>query len=106
VGRAGAGSHLADVDPVAVVPTVDFGHVGGLDHHIRALKEMVMLPLLYPELYARFGLSPPRGVLFYGPPGTGKTLLARALANACSSEHQPIAFFMRKVASRGRETRG
>ena len=41
---------LADVDPLAVVPTVSFDDVGGLDHHIQALKEMVMLPLLYPEV--------------------------------------------------------
>ena len=43
---------LADVDPLAVVPTVSFDDVGGLDHHIQALKEMVMLPLLYPEVSA------------------------------------------------------
>lgn len=58
--------------------------VGGLDHYIRALKEMIFLPLTYPELFSRFGLSPPRGVLFYGPPGTGKTLVARALAAQAS----------------------
>jgi hypothetical protein len=36
-----------------------------------ALQEMVFLPLLYPELFTRFRVNPPRGVLFYGPPGTG-----------------------------------
>ena len=36
-----------------------------------ALKEMVFLPLVYPELFERFKVQPPRGVLFYGPPGTG-----------------------------------
>lgn len=46
---------------------------------------MVALPLLYPELFLRFGVTPPRGVLFHGPPGTGKTLLARALAASCST---------------------
>jgi len=39
---------------------------------------MVVLPLLYPEIYAKFSMSPPRGVLFHGPPGTGKTLLGLA----------------------------
>ncbi len=43
-----------------------------------------MLPLLYPEIFEKFGIMPPRGVLFYGPPGTGKTLMARALASTCS----------------------
>lgn len=38
---------------------------------------MVMLPLVYPELFEGFGAPPPKGVLFYGPPGTGKTLTVR-----------------------------
>lgn len=45
--------------------------------HVRMLKEMVMLPLVYPELFEGFGATPPKGVLFYGPPGTGKTLMVR-----------------------------
>ncbi|KAG0223329.1 ATPase AAA domain-containing protein 2 [Actinomortierella wolfii] len=89
---------LADTDPLAISKTVDFDHVGGLDHHIKDLKEMVILPLLYPEVYKHFQITPPRGVLFHGPPGTGKTLLARALATSCSTETQKVAFFMRKGA--------
>jgi len=61
---------------------------GVLDIH--ALKEMTLLPLLYPEVFQRFGLTPPRGVLFHGPPGTGKTLLARALAASCRSDGKGI----------------
>jgi ATP-dependent 26S proteasome regulatory subunit len=49
---------------------VNWDGVGGLDGHVRALKEMVMLPLVYPELFERMATSAPRGVLFYGPPGT------------------------------------
>jgi ATP-dependent 26S proteasome regulatory subunit len=45
---------------------------------------MIFLPLLYPELFEKFGVNPPRGVLFHGPPGTGKTLVARALAAQAS----------------------
>jgi len=89
---------LADTDPLSVGKSVDFGKVGGLDHHIKSLKEMVVLPLLYPEVYSKFQITPPRGVLFHGPPGTGKTLLARALASSCSTETQKVAFFMRKGA--------
>lgn len=76
---------------------------------------MTLLPLLYPEVFQRFNLTPPRGVLFHGPPGTGKTLLARALAASCRSDGKGIcefslissrfcahchfvAFFMRKGA--------
>ncbi|KAF9395647.1 ATPase AAA domain-containing protein 2B [Podila verticillata] len=92
------GGQPADTDPLAVGNTVDFDKVGGLDHHIKSLKEMVILPLLYPEVYSHFQMMPPRGVLFHGPPGTGKTLLARALASSCSTETQKVAFFMRKGA--------
>lgn len=52
--------------------SVTWDSVGGMDHYIRALKEMVFLPLVYPELFERFNVQPPRGVLFYGPPGTGE----------------------------------
>ena len=57
---------------------------------------MVVLPLLYPSVFNKFHVSPPRGVLFYGPPGTGKTLMARALVNECSQDGKQVAFFMRK----------
>lgn len=92
------GDALADVDPLGVGMNIDFSHVGGLDHHVQQLKEMVSLPLLYPEVFQRFTMTPPRGVLFHGPPGTGKTLVARALAASCSTADQPISFFMRKGA--------
>jgi SpoVK/Ycf46/Vps4 family AAA+-type ATPase len=54
--------------------------------------------MLYPEMYKKFDVDPPKGVLFYGPPGTGKTLMARALANVCSRGNKKVAFFMRKGA--------
>lgn len=59
---------------------------------------MVLFPLLYPEVFNKFAMTPPRGVIFYGPPGTGKTLVARALANECSTADRRVAFFMRKGA--------
>ncbi|KAG7376788.1 ATPase AAA domain-containing protein 2B [Phytophthora pseudosyringae] len=84
-GGRKSGSSRADITPVEINRSVTWDSVGGLKSHIEALKEMVMLPLLYPEFYDKYNVSPPSGVLFYGPPGTGKTLLARALANSCSS---------------------
>lgn len=90
---------LTDSDPLGVDQNINFDSVGGLEDHINQLKDMVMLPLMYPELFAKFGTTPPRGVLFHGPPGTGKTLLARALAADCSSpDGQKVTFFMRKGA--------
>ena len=46
-----------------------FDTVGGLSQHIKALKEMIIFPLLYPEVFEKFHINPPRGVLFFGPPG-------------------------------------
>ncbi|CCK72396.1 chromatin segregase YTA7 KNAG_0K00280 [Huiozyma naganishii CBS 8797] len=89
---------IADLDPLGVDMNINFNDVGGLDSYIDQLKEMVALPLLYPELYQNFDITPPRGVLFHGPPGTGKTLMARALAASCSTENRKITFFMRKGA--------
>ena len=89
---------LADADPLGVDPNVSFDGVGGLEDHINQLKEMVSLPLLYPEVFQQFHVTPPRGVLFHGPPGTGKTLLARALASSVSSHGKKVTFYMRKGA--------
>ncbi|NXN29596.1 ATAD2 protein, partial [Nycticryphes semicollaris] len=96
--RIKIGASLADVDPMQIDCSVRFDGVGGLSDHISALKEMVVFPLLYPEVFERFKIQPPRGCLFYGPPGTGKTLVARALANECSQGDRRVAFFMRKGA--------
>uniref|UniRef100_A0A4W4E9X3 ATPase family AAA domain-containing protein 2 n=1 Tax=Electrophorus electricus TaxID=8005 RepID=A0A4W4E9X3_ELEEL len=96
--RIKVGASLADVDPMRLDHTVRFDSIGGLSRHISALKEMVVFPLLYPEVFERFKIQPPRGCLFYGPPGTGKTLVARALANECSQGDKKVAFFMRKGA--------
>jgi SpoVK/Ycf46/Vps4 family AAA+-type ATPase len=88
----------ADIDPIVNDINISWDSIGGLAHHVEALKEMVLLPLLYPAYFEKFQIAPPRGVIFYGPPGTGKTLVARALAGQCTSSGQPIAFFMRKGA--------
>ncbi len=59
---------------------INYDDVGGMSDTIRQLREMVELPLRYPELFTRLGVDPPRGVLLHGPPGTGKTRLAQAVA--------------------------
>src|SRR6187399_10465 len=60
---------------------INYDDVGGMEETIKALREMVELPLRYPELFTRLGVDPPKGVLLHGPPGTGKTRLAQAVAN-------------------------
>ncbi|KAK7908663.1 Tat-binding-like protein 7 [Apiospora marii] len=98
VGKVKDQKAYADADPLGVDMTVDFSKVGGLQGHIEQLKEMVQLPLLYPDLYLHLHVTPPRGVLFHGPPGTGKTLVARALANSVGFGGRKITFYMRKGA--------
>ncbi len=56
-----------------------FEDIGGLAEAKGIIRSFVTA-LTDPELYRRWGITPPKGVLVYGPPGTGKTLLARALA--------------------------
>ncbi|KAI3700618.1 hypothetical protein L2E82_45254 [Cichorium intybus] len=88
----------ADIQPLQVDDTVSFDDIGGLSGYIDALKEMVFFPLLYPDFFANYHITPPRGVLLCGPPGTGKTLIARALACAASKAGQKVSFYMRKGA--------
>jgi transitional endoplasmic reticulum ATPase len=64
---------------------VSYEDIGGLDQELRKIREMVELPLKYPELFETLGVEPPKGVLLHGPPGTGKTLLAKAVANETKS---------------------
>lgn len=67
---------------------VTYEDIGGLHREIRRIREMIELPLKYPEVFERLGIDPPKGVLLHGPPGCGKTLIARAVA------HETSAYFV------------
>ncbi len=60
---------------------VTYEEVGGLRTEIKAMREIVELPLRHPELFSRLGVEAHSGILLYGPPGCGKTLIAKVLAS-------------------------
>jgi hypothetical protein len=52
---------------------VEWNQIAGLAFAKQAVQEIVIWPMLQPELFV--GLrQPPRGLLLFGPPGTGKCL--------------------------------
>ncbi len=77
--------------PVTGIPSITYEDIGGLDDEIRKVREMIELPLRYPELFERLGIEAPKGVLLHGPPGTGKTLLAKAVANETNANFTSLS---------------
>ncbi len=58
-----------------------YNHIGGLSDEIQKIREIVELPLKYPELFHRLRVKPSQGIILYGIPGVGKTLLIKALTH-------------------------
>ncbi len=70
------------------VAEVDWSKVGGQEQAIGVIRDAIELPLLYPELYERFGKKPLKGILLYGPPGCGKTLIGKATVHNLTKEYR------------------
>ena len=69
------------------VTEIPWSKVGGQDEVIAVIRDAIEMPLVYPELYAKFGKRPLKGVLLYGPPGCGKTLIGKATAYNLTREY-------------------
>lgn len=60
-------------------PNQSWDNVIGLSMLKGLLREIVVYPILRPDIFKGIR-APPKGLLLFGPPGTGKTMVAKALA--------------------------
>ena len=62
------------------VDNITWESIAGLEHAKNSIKEIVVWPMLRPDIFK--GLrGPPKGLLLFGPPGTGKTMIGKCIAN-------------------------
>lgn len=69
------------------IKPIGWDKIGGQEEVISVIRDAIELPLVYPELYAKFGKRPLKGILLYGPPGCGKTLIGKATAYNLTKEY-------------------
>lgn len=63
---------------------IHWDDIAGLQFAKTTIQEIVVWPMLRPEIFT--GLRrPPKGILLFGPPGTGKTLIGKCIASQSHS---------------------
>ena len=65
-------------------PNVNWDDIAGLEFAKKTIKEIIIWPLMRPDLFNGIR-RPPKGLLLFGPPGTGKTMIAKAIASQSHS---------------------
>ncbi|WFA09433.1 FtsH/Yme1/Tma family ATP-dependent metallopeptidase [Tissierella sp. Yu-01] len=80
---------MSNIESINYDSRIGFKDVAGNEEAKASLEELVDF-IKNPEIYKKFGVRLPRGVLLYGPPGTGKTLLAKAIAGEANVPYFPV----------------
>ena len=65
---------------------VKFDDVVGLEDVKSNVRNMIIYPIQFKEIYSTFKRSSGGGILLYGVPGTGKTMIAKAIANEINAK--------------------
>ena len=65
-------------------PSVTWNDIAGLEFAKKTIKEIIILPLMRPDIFKGIR-TPSKGVLLFGPPGTGKTMIGKAIATESKS---------------------
>ena len=63
------------------VPNVTWDDIGGMEDLKLKLKQAVEWPIKHADMFAKIGVTAPKGVLMYGPPGCSKTMIAKVSAH-------------------------
>ncbi|XP_064596168.1 vacuolar protein sorting-associated protein 4-like [Liolophura sinensis] len=81
---------LAIEETIVRKSSIKFSDVAGLYEAKQALREAIIMPLQYPQLFTG-GRKPWKRILLYGPPGTGKSRLAQAVSAEIQSAFYSVS---------------